>query len=211
MQLIQNWLVQSEVLADVTSSRTQLQSQLMRKLDEELEQVHCCTASSGSRSLLPVPFCPQYPHLAFREQVNSFTAAKGDEINMRAKKLLADLEAGGDHARLKVEANRTGAELLQLEAFVNANFKSEPQPSPARASFIRAQDHACCAAVVGSFLPSRDCGRVWTALDRAFMKIIKRHDNVSEQKYRAFFVPKLKAQPFFNERRSAIAPVHSQD
>ena len=33
------------------------------------------------------------------------------------------------------------------------------------------------------------------------MKIIKRHDDVSEQKYRALFVPKLKAQPFFNERR----------
>jgi SPX domain protein involved in polyphosphate accumulation len=32
------------------------------------------------------------------------------------------------------------------------------------------------------------------------MKIIKRHDDVSEQKYRALFVPKLKAQPFFNER-----------
>ena len=60
---------------------------------------------------------------------------------MRAKKLLSDLEAGGEHARLKVEANRTGAELLQLEAFVNANFKSAPPPARARHAYANTRKH----------------------------------------------------------------------
>ena len=38
--------MQSELLADKASKRTQLQDQLMRKLDEELEQVRCCAAAT---------------------------------------------------------------------------------------------------------------------------------------------------------------------
>ena len=115
---------------------------------------------------------------------------------MRAKKLLSDLEAGGEHARLKVEANRTGAELLQLEAFVNANFKSAPPPAWARHAYASTRVLGCSGRLSRALTwPS-----VWPTLEGAFMKIIKRHDDVSEQKYRALFVPKLKAQPFFNER-----------